>query len=85
MQREIKITYLFRNLTKVLTNNFKIDINGISDPLGMYKNVISAQILIYQPVRNFIPYSPEFTSLTLIIPFYTSSDTKILDKNQSEK
>ena len=44
IQREIIITFLFRKLTKVLvsTNNFKIDINGISDPLEMCKDIISA-------------------------------------------
>ena len=31
IHREITITSLFRKLTKVSTNNFKIDINGISD------------------------------------------------------
>ena len=34
------IYYLFRKLTKVSTNNFKIDINGISDLLEMCKNII---------------------------------------------
>ena len=34
---EMLITSLFRKLTKVSTNNFKIDINGISDPLEMCK------------------------------------------------
>ena len=42
IQREIIITSLFRKPTKVSTNNFKIDINGISDPLEMCKNIISA-------------------------------------------
>ena len=28
----------------------QIDINGISDPVEICKNIISAQILIYQPV-----------------------------------
>ena len=41
IQREIIITSLFKKLTKVSTNNFKIDINGISDPLEMCKNTIS--------------------------------------------
>ena len=31
-----------------------MDINGISDPLEMCKNIISAQILIKKPIRNFI-------------------------------
>ena len=47
------MTYLFRKLTKVSTNNFKIDINVISDRLEMCKNII------YQPIRNFIQCSPE--------------------------
>ena len=42
IQREIMTTFLFRKLTKVSTNNFKIDIHGISDPLEMLKNIISA-------------------------------------------
>ena len=33
IQREIIITSLFRKIRKVSTNNFKIDINGISDLL----------------------------------------------------
>ena len=33
---------LKKKLTKVSTNNFKKDINGISDPLEMCKNIISA-------------------------------------------
>ena len=36
-KKEILITFLFRKLTKVSTNNFKIDINGISDPLEICK------------------------------------------------
>ena len=59
IQREIIITSLSRKLRAVSTNNFKIDINRISDPLEMCKNIISTKILIYQPVRNFIPCSPE--------------------------
>ena len=55
IQREIVITFLFRKLTKASTNNFKIDINGISDPLEMFKNIISALILIYQTIRDFYP------------------------------
>ena len=43
IQREIMVTCLFRKLTKVSANNFKIDINGISDPLKMCINIISAQ------------------------------------------
>ena len=39
---EIIITSLFIKLTKVSTNNFKIEINGISDQLEMFKNIISA-------------------------------------------
>ena len=42
IQREIIITFLLRKLTKVSTNNLKIDINEISDPLQMCKNIISA-------------------------------------------
>ena len=42
IQREKIITSLFRKLTKISTNNFKIDINGISDLLEMCKNIISA-------------------------------------------
>ena len=42
MQREIIITSLSRKQTKVSTNNFKININGIYDPLEMCKNIISA-------------------------------------------
>ena len=42
IQREIIITSLSRKLTKVSTNNFKIDINGLSNPLEMCKNIISA-------------------------------------------
>ena len=53
------ITSLFRKLTKVSTNDFKIDFNGTSGPLEMCKNIISALILIYQPISNFIPCSPE--------------------------
>ena len=40
------ITSLFRKLTNVSANNYNIDIMAISDPLKMWKNVISAQILI---------------------------------------
>ena len=39
--REIIITSLFRKLTKVSTNDFKIDINGISCRLETCKNIIS--------------------------------------------
>ena len=42
IQKEIIITTLSRKLTKVSTNNFKIDINGISDPLEKCKNIMSA-------------------------------------------
>ena len=42
IQREIIITSLFRKLTKVSTNNFKTDINGISDPFETSKNSIYA-------------------------------------------
>ena len=41
-QRDILVTSLLRKLTKVSTNNFKIDINRISDPLKMCINIISA-------------------------------------------
>ena len=54
LQREITITSLFRKLTKVSTNNFKLDINEISGRLEICKNTISAKILIYQTIRNFI-------------------------------
>ena len=69
---EIIITSLFRKLTKVSANYFKIDINGISDPLERCKNIIPELILIYQPIRNFIPCSPEvhYTGLTLIDSTY---------------
>ena len=52
-----------RTKVQVSTYNLKIDINGISDPLEMYKNIISAQILIYRPIRNFIPCSPKVLKL----------------------
>ena len=52
---EIIITSLFKKVTKVSTNNFKIDINGTSDSLGICQSTISAQILIDQPIQNFIP------------------------------
>ena len=63
------ITFLFRKLTKVSKNNFNIDINGISDPLKVCKNITYAVILIYQPIRNFIPRSPHvhYTGLTLTV------------------
>ena len=68
IRREIIITSLFRKLTKVSTNNLMIDINGISDTLEMCKNIISALILIHQPIRNFIPCSSEvhYTGHTVI-------------------
>ena len=61
------ITSLFRKLAKVSTNNFKKDIIGISDPLQMCKNIISAEICMYRPIRNYVPCSPEvhYTGLTL--------------------
>ena len=67
IQREVIIASIFRKLTKVSTNNFKTDINGVSDSLEMCKNIFSALILIYQPIRNVIPCSPEvhYTGLTL--------------------
>ena len=70
IQREIIITSLFRKLTKVSTNDFKIDINGISDPLEICKNITSAQIFNHQPIRNFIPCcrKTESTSITQILP-----------------
>ena len=39
---------------------------GISDPLEMCKNIISAQILIYQSITNFIQRSSEmhYTGIT---------------------
>ena len=60
------VTSLFRNLTKVSTSNFRIDINGIFDPFEMCKNIICALFFIYQPIRKFIPCSPEvhYTGLT---------------------
>ena len=61
------ITYLSRKLTKVSTNNFKIDINGISDPSEMCKNMTSAQILIYQPINIVISFSPEVHNTTLTL------------------
>ena len=39
------ITSLFRKLTKVSTNNFKIDFNGISDPLEICKILFLHNIL----------------------------------------
>ena len=42
---EITITSLFRKQTKVSTNNFKIDINGISDPLEMCKEALHRSYL----------------------------------------
>ena len=42
IQSETIITSLFRKLTKVSTNNFKIDINRISDLQEICKNIISA-------------------------------------------
>ena len=42
IQREVIITSLHRKLTKISTKYFKIDMNGISDPLEMYKDIISA-------------------------------------------
>ena len=42
MQREIIITSLFRKLTEVCKNNFKIDIDGILDPLEKCENIFSA-------------------------------------------
>ena len=72
------ITSLFRKLTKVSTNSFKKDINGICDPLEMCKYIISAKFPIYHPIRKFIPCSPEvhYTCITLNFlrvkgPFYT--------------
>ena len=56
---------LSRKPTKVSTNSFKIDINGISDPLEICKNIISTQILIYQPIRNFIPCSRKTRSRSI--------------------
>ena len=52
-----------------------MDINEMSDPLEMCKIIISALILSYQPIRNFIIYSPEvhYTGLTLIFKFFTSA------------
>ena len=49
------ITSLFKKLTKLSKDNFKIDIKGISGRLDMLKSTISAYILIYQALRNFIP------------------------------
>ena len=40
-QREIIITSLSSKLTKVSTNYFKVDINGISGQLEMCKNIAS--------------------------------------------
>ena len=44
-----------------------MNINGISDPLEMCKNIIPAKFLIYLPIRNFIPCSPEvhYTGIAL--------------------
>ena len=47
IQREIIITSLFKKLTKVSTNNSKIDINGISNTLEMCKNIISANFSLF--------------------------------------
>ena len=70
IQREIIITSHFRKLAKVSTNNFKIDIHGISDLLEMCKNIISAWILICQSIRNFIPCCRKSGSrnITQILP-----------------
>ena len=42
IQRKKIVIFLYSKLTKVSTNNFKIDISGISDPLKMCKNIISS-------------------------------------------
>ena len=54
-KREIIITSLFKKLTKISRNNFKIDIKGISARLKMCKNIISAYFLIHQAIRIFYP------------------------------
>ena len=56
IQREKIISSLLRKQTKVSTNNFKIDIKAISESLEMCKTIISAQIVIYQPIRNLSHY-----------------------------
>ena len=64
---EIKITSLFRKLTKVSTNNFKIDFNRISDPLEIWKKYcLCIKIFDYQPIRNFIPYCRKTGSRSII-------------------
>ena len=62
---------LFKRLTKLSTNNFKLDITVISDPLEMCKSIISeCIILIHQPIRNFTPYCHKTgsRSITLVLP-----------------
>ena len=41
IQREIILPPFSEKLTKASTNNFKIDINGISNPPEMCKDIIS--------------------------------------------
>ena len=65
IKSETIITSLFRKLTNISTNNFKIDNNGISDPLEMCKNK-NKSILIKQ-IEILSHPSPEvhYTDLTL--------------------
>ena len=45
--------------------NFKIQVNGISDPLEMFKNIISALIHIDKPIGNVIPYCRKTGSISI--------------------
>ena len=59
IQREIIITSLFRKLTKVLTNDFKTDITGISDSLA---KILFLQLSLF---INQLEILSHFTGSTL--------------------
>ena len=71
LPREIVITSFFRKLTKVSKNNFKIDINEISDQLEMCKNEQRKSLFIknkkFYPMLRLKHQDAPTVSLSLII------------------
>ena len=57
---------LVKKLTKVSTNNFKMDIKRISRQSEISRKFISAQIFIYQAIKNVIPCCTR--SVRMVLP-----------------
>ena len=85
IQRKMIFTSLFRELTTVLTKNFKIDIDGISDPLEMCKISFLHKSLSINQLSIFTPCSLEmhYTGITLT-PILRQMALKSIPKGRRE-